>query len=150
MHSLARFRHRTGLGNNTTPIKWELEKNTTPTNRGPSEPNAIPGSPGGPPVKTAKPRLFITRRFQLHPKKEEGSKHELHCTGVAIYKEAGALEKSHIRFLFSTDRPILHKSALKTPVSFQEVEVKSATLNNSILKSSTAQLRPSSPGASSA
>ena len=38
MHSLARFRHRTGLGNNITPIKGELGKNTTPINRGPSEP----------------------------------------------------------------------------------------------------------------
>ena len=55
MHSLARFRHRTGLGNNITPIKGELGKNTTPTNREPSKPNAIPGSPSEPPVKMTMP-----------------------------------------------------------------------------------------------
>ena len=32
----------TGLGNNITPIKGKLGKNTTPTGRGPSEPNAGP------------------------------------------------------------------------------------------------------------
>ena len=55
MHSLARFRHRTGLGNNITPKKGKLGKNTTPTGRGPSEPNAGAESLGAPPEKTTKP-----------------------------------------------------------------------------------------------
>ena len=51
----ARLHHRTRLGNNITPIKGELGKNTTPTSRGRSEPNAFPGSPSEPPAKTTKP-----------------------------------------------------------------------------------------------
>ena len=99
--SLARLRHRTKLGNNITPTREELRKNTTPTSRGPSELNASSGSPGTPPTTTTKPGRFIKRGFQLRLKKEEGSKHELHRRGDAIYKEARALGKSCNRFQFS-------------------------------------------------
>ena len=55
MHSLARLRHRTGLGNNITPKKGKIGKNTTPTSRGPVESNADPESPVGSLAKTTKP-----------------------------------------------------------------------------------------------
>ena len=49
------------LGNNMTPIKGRLGKNTTPTSKGPQV--------GGSSVKTIKPRRFISRRSQLRTKK---------------------------------------------------------------------------------
>ena len=52
MHSLARFRHWTGLGNNITPTKGKLEKNITPISRGQLKLNAGPESLGGSPAKT--------------------------------------------------------------------------------------------------
>ena len=52
------------------------------------------------------------------------------------------LEHSEIFIVF----PILNKPTLKMPASFQEVEVKSAALSGSVLKSLIAQLRPGSPG----
>ena len=55
MHSLAQFRHRTGLGNNITPTKGKLGKNITLIGRGQSKPNADPESLGGSPAKTTKP-----------------------------------------------------------------------------------------------
>ena len=51
----------TKLGNNTTPIEGRLGKNTTPTGR--RSIGIETESPGGSPVKTTKPRRFITCRI---------------------------------------------------------------------------------------
>ena len=57
----------TKLGDNTTPIKGRLRKNTTPTGRRSTETETE--SPGGSPAKTTKLRRFISHRFQLHTRK---------------------------------------------------------------------------------
>ena len=51
----------TKLGNNITPIKERLGKNTTPTGR--RSIGTETESPGGSPTKTTKPRSFIMSRF---------------------------------------------------------------------------------------
>ena len=89
----------TKLGNNITSIKGELGKKTTPTGRGPSELNQNPYA--DPP--RGRPSLDSSS-FQLRPKREEGSKYELHTGDIAIYMKAEALGKLHIRFQFSMNQ----------------------------------------------
>ena len=88
----------TKLGNNITPIKGRLGKNTTPTGRGPLEPSQDPEVD----LLLSRPSLDTSSRANSSCalKREEGSKCELHSGDVTIYKEAEALGKLHNRFQF--------------------------------------------------
>ena len=92
----------TKLGNNITPIKGRLGKNTTPTGRGASEPSRNPW------VDPLRRRLSLdassSRNSSCAPKREEGSKYELHSEEVTIYREAKALGKSRSHFQFSINQ----------------------------------------------
>ena len=92
----------TKLGNNITPIKRRLGKNTTPTSRGPTELNQN---------LQAKPwrrRLSLDSSFHAGliytPGKVESPKYGLHSNGAAIYKEAKAFGNPKNRFQFSMNQ----------------------------------------------
>ena len=57
----------TKLGDNMTPIKGRLGKNTTPI--GTRSTGTETESPGGSPTKTTKLRRFISSRFRLYTRK---------------------------------------------------------------------------------
>ena len=90
------------LGNNITPIKGRQRKNTTPNGRGASEPSR---NPWADPLRR-RPSLdaLSSTNSSCAPKREKGSKYELHREEVAIYREAKALGKSCSRFQFSIDQ----------------------------------------------
>ena len=92
----------TKLGNNITPIKGRLGKNTTPTGRGASEPSQ---NPWADPLRR-RPSLDTSSSTNscYDPKREEGSKYELHSEEVAIYREAKALRKWRSHFQFSINQ----------------------------------------------
>ena len=89
----------TKLGNNITLIKGRLGKNTTLTGRGASEPSR---NPWADPLRRL-PSLDASSSTNSNcaPKREEGSKYEIHSEEVAIYREPKALGKSRSRFQFS-------------------------------------------------
>ena len=86
------------LGNNTTPIKGRLGKNTTPTGRRSIETGTE--SPNGSPAKTTKLRRFILLKFRCTPERAEDSEYGLHSNEAAIYKKAEAPGKSRNRSQF--------------------------------------------------
>ena len=86
----------TKLGNNTTPIKGRLGKNTTPTGRGPTEQNQ---NPQADPLRR---RQSFDTSFHADssctPERIEDSEYGLHRNGAAIYKKAKALRNLCNRF----------------------------------------------------
>ena len=88
----------TKLGNNITPIKRRLGKNTTPTRRGPTEPNQIPQAD----PRRRRPSLDASfgTDFSHALEGAEYPKYGLHSNGAAIYKKAKALENSRNHFQF--------------------------------------------------
>ena len=86
----------TKLGNNITPIKGRLGKNTTPTSRGPTKLNQ--NSQADP--RQRQPSLDASFRagFSYTPGSTESPKYGLHSNGAAIYKKAEAIENSRDRF----------------------------------------------------
>ena len=92
----------TKLGNNITPIKGRLGKNTTPTGRGPTELNQ---NPQADPLRR-RPSLDASFRADSSyaPEGAEYSRYGLHGKGVVVYKKAKALEKSLNRFQCSINQ----------------------------------------------
>ena len=92
----------TKLGNNITPIKGRLGKNTTPTRRGPTELNQNPQLD---PLRR-QPSLDASFRADSSyaPEGAECSKYGLHCNGAAIYKKVKALGNSSNHFRFSMNQ----------------------------------------------
>ena len=89
----------TKLGNNITPIKERLGKNTTPTSKGPTELNQNPHADH----RRRRSSLDASFRADLSytPGKAESPKYGLHSNGAAIYKKAKALGNLRNRFQFS-------------------------------------------------
>ena len=92
----------TKLGNNTTPIKGRLGKNTTFTGRGPTKLNQ---NPQADPLKR-RPSFNASFRAgsSCTPERTEDSKYGLHNNGAIIYKEAKALGNSRNHFRFSMNK----------------------------------------------
>ena len=92
----------TKLGNNMTPIKGRLGKNTTPTSRGPTELNQNPQA------DHQRRRSSLDASFHVDlsytPGRPESPKYGLHKNGAAIYKKAKALRNSRNRFQFSINQ----------------------------------------------
>ena len=90
------------LGNNTTPIKGRLGKNTIPTDRGPTKLNQNPQ------VDPLQRRPSFDASFRADsictPERAEDSECGLHSNGAVIYKKVKALEKSRNRFRFSMNQ----------------------------------------------
>ena len=90
------------LGDNTTPIKGRLGKNTTPTGRGPMKLNQNPQ------VDLLQRRPSFDASFRTNssctPERTEDSKYGLHNNGAAIYKKAKAHGNSRNRFRFSKNQ----------------------------------------------
>ena len=89
----------TKIGNNITPIKGRLGKNTTPISRGPTKLNQ--NSQADP--RRRRPSLDASFRagFSYTPIRTESPKYGLHSNGASIYKKAEALGNSRNRFQFS-------------------------------------------------
>ena len=86
----------TKLGNNMTPIKGRLGKNTTSTSRSSTKPNQnLQDNP-----QQRRPDFDASSRtnFSYAPK---GSKYKFYSKGATIYKKAKALRKSRSRSTFS-------------------------------------------------
>ena len=92
----------TKLGNNITPIKGRLGKNTTPTSRGPIKLNQSPQAD----FRRRRPSLDASFRTDLSyaPEGAEYPKYELHSNEAAIYKKAKALGNSRNHFQFSMNQ----------------------------------------------
>ena len=89
----------TKLGNNMTPIKGRLGKNTTPTSRSPTKLNQnLQVDP-----RRRQSNIDASSRadFSYAPEEEEYPKYKLHINKATIYKKPKALENSHKRFKFS-------------------------------------------------
>ena len=86
----------TKLGNNITPIKGRLGKNTTPTSRGPTKLNQNPQA------DPQRRRSSLDASFHVDlsytPRRVESPKYGFHSNGAAIYKKAKALGNSRNRF----------------------------------------------------
>ena len=92
----------TKLGNNITPIKGRLGKNTTPTSRGPTELNqSLQADP-----RRRRPSLDASFRadFSYAPEGAEYPKYGFHSNGATIYKKAKVLGNSRNRFQFSMNQ----------------------------------------------
>ena len=90
------------LGNNMTPIKTRLGKNTTPTSRGPTKLNQnLQADPW-----RRRSSFDASSRADLSyaPEGVEHPKYKLHSNEAAIYKKAKALENSRNRFKFSINQ----------------------------------------------
>ena len=92
----------TKLGNNITPIKGRLGKNTTPTSRDPTELNQNPQA--NPPQRLSSLEASSRTDLIYTPGKAESPKYGFHDTGAAIYKKAKAHGNSRSRFQFSTNQ----------------------------------------------
>ena len=92
----------TKLGDNTTPIKGRLGKNTTPTGRGPTKLNRNPQAD----LLRRRPSVDASFRTDSNgtPEMTEDSKYGLHNNGTVIYRKAKALGNSCNRFRFSMDQ----------------------------------------------
>ena len=92
----------TKLGNNITPIKGRLGKNTTPTSRGSTELNQSPQAD----PRRRRPTLDASFRtdFSYAPEGAEYPKYGIHSKGAAIYKKAKALGNSRNCFQFSMNQ----------------------------------------------
>ena len=89
----------TKLGNNITPIKGRLGKNTTPTNRSPTELNQnLQNNP-----QQRQPDFDASSRtnFSCTP---EVSKYKFYSKGATIYKKAETLENQRKRLKFSINQ----------------------------------------------
>ena len=92
----------TKLGNNMTPIKGRLGKNTTPTSRGPMKLNQ---NLQADPRRRRSSFDASSRAYLIYaPEGAENPKYKLHSNEAAIYKKAKALENSRNRFKFSINQ----------------------------------------------
>ena len=92
----------TKLGNNMTPIKGRLRKNTIPTSRSPEKLNQdLQVDP-----RRRRSNFDASSRadFSYAPEEAEYPKYKLHSKESAIYKKAKALGNSHKRFKFSINQ----------------------------------------------
>ena len=92
----------TKLGNNITPIKGRLGKNTTPTSRDPTELNQNPQA--NPPQRRSSLKASSRADLIYTPGNAESPKYGFHGTEAAIYKKAKAHGNSRSRFQFSTNQ----------------------------------------------
>ena len=104
------------LGNNMTPIKGRLGKNTIPTSRGPTKLNQ--NLHADPRRRRSSFDVSFRVDFNYIPEGAEYSKYKLHSDEAAIYKK----DKSTRELVKSF--PILHEPALKALASFQELKVR--------------------------
>ena len=92
----------TRLGNNITPIKGRLRKNTTPTSRGPTKLNQ---NPQADPLRR---RSSLDASFRTDLSYALGGagcpKYKLHSNEAAVYKKAKALGNSRNHFQFSMNQ----------------------------------------------
>ena len=92
----------TKLGNNMTPIKGRLGKNTTPTSRSPTKLNQnLQVDP-----RQRRSSFDASSRADLSHASEEAEypKYKLHSNEAAIYKRVKALGNLHKRLKFSTNQ----------------------------------------------
>ena len=92
----------TKLGNNITPIKGILGKNTTPTSRGPTKlSNNLQADP-----RRRRSNLDASFHADLSytPGRAESPKYGFHSNEAAIYKKAKTLGNSCNRFQFSMNQ----------------------------------------------
>ena len=94
--------HSMKLGNNMTPIKGRLGKNTTPTSRSPTKLNQ--NLQMDPRRRRSNFDASSCTDFSYAPEEAEYPKYKLHSNEVAIYKKAQALENLHKRFKFSINQ----------------------------------------------
>ena len=92
----------TKLGNNMTPIKGRLGKNTTPTSIGPTKLNqSLQADPW-------RRRSSFDASFRADlsyaPEGADYPKHKLHSNEATIYKKVKALGNSRNRFQFSMNQ----------------------------------------------
>ena len=93
---------RTKLGNNMTPIKGRLGKNTTPTSRSPIKLNQdLQVDPRG---RRSNFDASSRADFSYAPEKVEYPKYKLHSNEATIYKKAKTLENPRERFKFSINQ----------------------------------------------
>ena len=104
------------LGNNMTPIKGRLGKNTTPTSRGPIKLNQ--NLQVDPRRRRSSFDVSFRADFSYTPEGAEYPKYKLHSDEATIYKK----DKSTRELVKSF--PILHEPALKALASFQELKVR--------------------------
>ena len=90
------------LGNNITPIKGRLGKNTSPTSRGPTKLNQ--NLQADPRRRRSSSDASFRADLSCTPKGAEYLKCELHSNEAAIYKKAKALGNSRNRFQFSMNQ----------------------------------------------
>ena len=89
----------TKLGNNMTPIKGRLGKNTTPTSRGPTKLDQ--NLQADPRRRRSSFDASFHANISYAPEGVEYPKYKIHSNETAIYKKAKALENSRNRFQFS-------------------------------------------------
>ena len=106
----------TKLGNNITPIKGRLGKNTTPTSRSPTKLNQ--SLHADPRRRRSSFGVSFRANFSCTSKRAEYWKYKLHRDEATIYKK----DKSTRELVKSF--PILHEPTLKTLASFQELKVR--------------------------
>ena len=92
----------TKLGNNMTPIKGGLGKNTTPTSRGSTKLNQ--NLQADPQRRRSSYDTSFHIDLSYAPEGAEYPKYKLHSNGAAIYKKAKALVNSRNRFQFSMNQ----------------------------------------------
>ena len=86
----------TKLGNNITPIKGRLGKNTTPTSRGPAKLNQNPQA--DPRRRRSSLDASFSTDLSYTPGRAESPKYGFHSNGATIYKKDKALGNSQNRF----------------------------------------------------
>ena len=89
----------TKLGNNMTPIKGRLGKNTTPTSRGPTKLNQ--NLQADPRRRRSSFDTSFRADLSYALERAEYPQYKLHSNEAAIYKKAKILGNSRNRFLFS-------------------------------------------------
>ena len=104
------------LGNNMTPIKGRLGKNTTPTSRCPTKLNQ--NLQANPWQRRSSFDVSFRTYFSYTPEGAEYPKYKLHNDEAAIYKKDKSTRELVKSFL------ILHEPALKVLASFQELKVR--------------------------
>ena len=92
----------TKLGNNMTPIKGRLGKNTTPTSRGPTKLDR--NLQADPCRRRSSFDASFRANLSYAPEGVEYLKYKLYSNEAAIYKKAKGLENSLNRFQFSINQ----------------------------------------------
>ena len=87
------------LGNNITPIKGRLGKNTTPTSRDPIKLNR--NLQTNPPQRQSNFEIPSRASLIYKPRKTKSPEYGLQSNIITIYKEAKALGKARNHFKFS-------------------------------------------------